>query len=1817
MSALTNSQNRKLAAQLTQWQEDLINLTKRNRLIYFSHTKVGSLEITEPGMVEVFSTLHRSGWDLTAPGDESNEDHDDPEEVSLFDEEPSPVPRRPDELMVGNKTYVRLQRDLKLLDGASRQVSLDTGLWVLYLGFGMLRWIDENDEQRESPLLLCPVQLTREGKAQRFRLSPAEEDLAINPALALKLENDFGITLPTSDAIELSPRAVCDAVADRVRKKKWYVEDRVVMARFTFHKEAMYRDLLNHADQIGSHPIVQMMGLGPEAPSAQQEFRYYEDEELDVVVQPEDLVSIRDADSTQRRCILAAREGVSFVMDGPPGTGKSQTIVNIIVELLHMGKSVLFVSEKAAALEVVYKRLAEANLTDFVLEIHSHKATRKEVAGELGRALNERPTATPHFTPTDRRNLIRLRKQLTDYAIAMNEVRRPLGVSLHNAIGRVALLQELPHAPVPASIGADLTPEDIAVVMDAGERLSRAWDPVLQGDDFLWRDLAEVQVSAAYQQRVTTLVDNAIQALDRLARESHNLAEHVECDQPLDLASTIRLRDLVDAATSYSLRSQVPTGWLIVPDLTTITATLKDRRSTVAETLDSRNTLESIAGPGWIHAQGLDFAEVGEAIASLTDLGNPQLLDKRATELAGARDTLHATISKLDSISKDAELIASSFQVPSSELSFAECEDLAELACQIGSTTPPENSWLSPLSQVALTEAESVLVPLVEAFRGQRERLKEVFTDEVLELDLEQLRTRLQSKSGVGKLSGSYRADKKKLAATVVNGKVTKAVIEQLDDAVAWKAVHDRLLRQEAVHASQLGRYYSGPLDTDLDRLDRAIDLARRAIALAEHVPPQVLASQIGAEANPDPATLLAGRRLAKALEDWRDFSVESDFLLTGGTVDSLPDEVKQWSTQLDMSVEAISTTLGALENATGQAITVREVETFITALETYQTSLARLEETKGDDQLLLGPFFRVLESDFDVLDSHLTWVKELRSLNGGPLDGTVATQLTSGDVSATGVKQSLSAYDKATDAVLNLFVSPWRQRLLDDLSQSFDYGTLLLNELRDTVGAIDVWSRFVAARTDLNDAGLTETVDFLSEQKVPAEKISGVIMRAVYEAWIDSVIGDDTRIGSLSANDRDDLRQRFLRLDEQLVHNASAGVINACSDRRPQTNLGGAATILREANKKSRHKPIRQLLAETWEVAVALKPCFMMSPLTVSRFLPSDVRFDVVIFDEASQVTPADAISSVYRGNQLIVAGDQMQLPPTNFFDSQTGSDGDGDGSSETPDDFESVLDICKGTTMPGLPLQWHYRSQHEHLITYSNYRFYDGRLHTFPGAAEQRPDLGIELFKVDGVYRRGANRDNPIEAGAVVDRVLHHRRHHPELTIGVVAFSVAQQDAILAEIERRMADEPELRVLRFDDRLDGFFVKNLENVQGDDRDIIIFSIGYGPDENGKFTENLGPLSRTGGHRRLNVAITRARRRVEVVSSVRAGDFPGSSEMPGVRHLQRYLDFAERGVPALSLDLTDSLGDAESPFEEAVIAAVSQLGFDPVPQVGVAGYRIDIGVRHPQRPGEFVLGIECDGAQYHSSKVARDRDRLRQSVLEGLGWRIHRIWGPAWYRDRNSQIEHLTEAIRAALRDSGSRPKRTESPRLPTVEIHEADLDARPQWVEDYQRSKWRPKAHDVEEASLAEISAGVVRIVADEGPIHHDQVLHRLKEAYGRKRLTAQLRELLEPGVVAAKRRKEIETIDTQFLCLPGQVVVVRVPPEGDENPRAITEVSPSERRLALKGLVDDCLVVDQDEVIRAVARLFGWRRTGEEIMTTLQKDLKKLATSGQIAL
>ncbi|MBZ0150020.1 MAG: DNA helicase, partial [Planctomycetes bacterium] len=453
-----------------------------------------------------------------------------------------------------------------------------------------------------------------------------------------------------------------------------------------------------------------------------------------------------------------------------------------------------------------------------------------------------------------------------------------------------------------------------------------------------------------------------------------------------------------------------------------------------------------------------------------------------------------------------------------------------------------------------------------------------------------------------------------------------------------------------------------------------------------------------------------------------------------------------------------------------------------------------------------------------------------------------------------------------------------------------------------------------------------------------------------------------------------------------------------------------------RELKKQRRHKPVRRLFAEIPGLLQRLSPCMLMSPLSVAQFLGRGAaRFDLVVFDEASQIPMWDAVGSIGRGRSLIVVGDSRQLPPTTFF--QRLAQGDEPAVDDLPEDLESVLDECGAAGLPRLFLDWHYRSRHESLIAFSNHHYYKNRLLTFPAPQAIAPGLGVRSVQVAGVYDRAGSQQNRIEAVALVDEVVARladpaRARH---SLGIVTFSRAQQVLIedLLDAARRERPAIEPAFARADEPL---FVKNLENVQGDERDTILFSICYGPDAAGKTYENYGPLNQQGGERRLNVAVTRARRELVVFTSLCAEQVAVRTDAIGARHLRAFLDYATRGEVALAAAVAaDPSSDVESPFEAAVKDALVSRGHQVHSQVGCSGYRIDLAVVDPTARGRYLLGIECDGRSYHSSATARDRDRLRAAVLQGLGWRLCRVWSTDFWQDAAGEIERIEAAIAAA----------------------------------------------------------------------------------------------------------------------------------------------------------------------------------------------------------
>jgi very-short-patch-repair endonuclease len=569
--------------------------------------------------------------------------------------------------------------------------------------------------------------------------------------------------------------------------------------------------------------------------------------------------------------------------------------------------------------------------------------------------------------------------------------------------------------------------------------------------------------------------------------------------------------------------------------------------------------------------------------------------------------------------------------------------------------------------------------------------------------------------------------------------------------------------------------------------------------------------------------------------------------------------------------------------------------------------------------------------------------------------------------------------------------------------------------------------------RSRLSKEGLGGFVDDLRKHGVAAEHWSAQFEHVWLYSALEQVLASDPALASFNGRTHEQVIEEFKRLDRERVRLAAQRVRRLHAERAIEAmnrHFDQADLVRREAAKQSRHIPLRQLLARAPDVLTRIAPCWVASPLSVSQLLDGDRRhFDIVVFDEASQIPQEEAIPALYRAEQVVVAGDRHQLPPTTFF--ATAIEGEDDIAAEDDDareaigGFESLLDTLEAF-LPNWLLEWHYRSEDERLITFSNTHIYTGRLVTFP-SARGREAIRHILVPHDpalGGQEESASR----EVEEVVRQVLHHAETRPHESLGVITMGIKHANRVQAALDRALDLQPDLSDFFSLDREERFFVKNLETVQGDERDAIILSIGYGKAANGDLPHRFGPLTQDVGYRRLNVAITRAKRRMCVISSFSHDEIDlNRSGSRGVQLLKAYLEYAASGGTRLPED--ERGGEVGlNAFEADVRDALEARGVKTRPQFGASRYRIDLVAMHPEKPGRPVLAIECDGASYHSSATARDRDRLRQAHLQRLGWRFHRVWSTDWFYHREQEIERAIAAYEEAVRwadlsDADTRP--------------------------------------------------------------------------------------------------------------------------------------------------------------------------------------------------
>ena len=1566
---------------LTRWQRKLLDLSLRNNLLNFKAAKKSlKLDAPEPGYLEDILADGKSLKLLALP---NLMDGNDPRSKAIHEGRERENVRRQRALdaLKRNEVFVDLAQDemeSRLVDlyRTARTTVQEGGSNTLYLALGFLSWNrdDKDDKKFRAPLILVPVSLERRSARSGFSLKLYDDEARFNPTLLEMLRQDFEIELGVHDTElpkddhGIDVAGIWKIVSNTIKDVKgWEVVEDVVLATFSFAKYLMWKDLTARTEQLKLNAVVRHL-LDTPRDSYKSTVEFPDARKLDLELPVKKTFCPLPVDSSQLSAVVAGSRGKDFVLIGPPGTGKSQTIANLIAQCLAERKRILFVSEKMAALDVVYRRLAEVGLGGFCLELHSNKARKTEVLEQLRTSWDATSTMAPEEWHAEAVRLEALRAQLNGYVERLH-FRHPNGLSVYEAIGKAVSGREFPalHLSWPST----QTHDGVAMrqLRDTVELLDVQAQAMGEGQftSNPLRHIPQTEWSPLWQEALLDAARTVGPIVKNFEAATVGLNAAIGLPVlPLELRVREGLRRLAAVLPTASGQDW---GFVLRPDANSIveglhqaTALLKRHREIFAALSIPRvsETLENLRlGLG-------QLSRYLEIEAQLSDPCSDTLRSRivMGVELLLARQDL---LSRLTLPYKDV--------IPTAIVAQLQ-KDLRGLQ---------ESSW--PMSMFRR--------------RGLARKLKELAASDAkpdIAADIERLikidslQHELKELDDLSShTAGTWAGLKTQL--DVVRAYIGfQLALGQIRNRVSWDDIG-----LEPVNCGQCG-------DSAKDSLQimREMRLIDKVLVRLNGLAGETDSVWAGYETDLTAAkAFLTHQGALIAVREGRAWQDEGFSLIEAGRAGTMAAsdlkkmrELTSLQSRLQEFAELSAKTAGLWSGLQTKIEGIDPALEFFATLSGTLASLAHTPEElvaiRAPIALLLGDGNLLLEPTGAIAGANCIYVEALKSLNETIARFSLASGILESDNTTLGRMLPVQMADLSSDV----------------LARS---------------NRLNAWCAWRKVRQKAVALGIAQVVDGLERGTIQLGRIKETFETDYCRWWLNAVVDAAEVLRTFVSAEHEKRIRDFREIDDRFVSLTQAWVRAQLSADHPSPDRvarGSEWGLLRyEMQKKTRHLPLRELMSQASGAVMRLTPCLLMSPLSIAQYLPAETaNFDVVVFDEASQITVWDAIGAMARAKQVIMVGDPKQLPPTNFFN-RAESDAD---DTEVEVELESILEECIGANLPTMKLSWHYRSRHESLIAFSNHRYYGGDLVTFPSPVTNDRAVSFN-FVPNGQYERGGARMNKPEAKALVadlvGKLVTPGFRESGLTIGVVTFNTEQQSLIEDLLDEERRKDPSIEPYFLESQLEPIFVKNLESVQGDERDVMYFSITYGPSIDGTMPMNFGPMNQKGGERRLNVAITRARQELRVFASFRPERMDLSRTAAfGVRDLKHFLEFADRGARALGEAVTGSIGDFDSPFEQAVSEALTEKGWILHSQVGVSVFRIDLGVVDPDAPGRYLAGIECDGATYHRSATARDRDKLREHVLRGLGWEILRIWSTDWWIDMPGTVEKIHRQLKVLL---------------------------------------------------------------------------------------------------------------------------------------------------------------------------------------------------------
>nr|WP_287410685.1 DUF4011 domain-containing protein [Pseudodesulfovibrio sp.] len=1536
----------------------------------------------------------------------------------------------------------------------------ETGANLLYLAIGFLEWTqaDDSDRKFRAPLVLIPINIekkrvNRPDKLYAFEVSFSTEYIEANLSLAEMLDRNFGFKLPEWGE-ETKPEEYFTKVAEVVSDKQdWSIHREMVIGFFSFAKLRIYKDLDESIWPEGSgpldHPSVAELLVGRDQRD-QPCLNFGEDINLDDSPEVDQIPLVMKADGSQLETIQNVLNGSdNVVVHGPPGTGKSQTIANLVAAALNQSKTVLFVSEKKAALDVVRKRLDSVNLGDFCLELHSHLTRKGQLHRDLDRRLRKQYREVYNY-PQKVAERKHHRKRLIDYYDALIQKRGRIDLSAYEIFGEaekwrtelsdISFEHEFENClqldQTEINVIAEEIKEYASLLADFDNDTIDAWTgffpkTILPGDENKVRD-----------------------ALDYAFNDINSIASQVASAGLNQSFSIGAVSSLVK--TNFEALPQIPNSW--EQSLAPIFAQDEARQSiqTIISEVAEYSKLKK---------------ESDELFSDISSLSKEELADtfKAATQLQAEGfdlwtvrklKAMKPTLTQLNQAIKNLQEVTTSISgfFPGFVLCLESCERICELSDHL--------EYLPPIIQLhAYPEHAS---QLARQYLDEATATSITITKQIEELSLSFSTTKLPSIGRVreiidifseqpgflGRLfSSQYKEAKRDYLALCKKNNKTKPAesIESLTQLVHTLELAKKFENNQN-YTTVFGPLFKG-IETEWDML-RELVISSRKIATLLGSDPSGKDFLRNYELNKE--------SISRAAENTRIQKRELDSLLghflehqnlkatalfdVEQRVEKTVKDAELWLPALTRLHDNNDIDVSGIKRASSKAIK---------SLELAQ-SLKRNQAQKE----LLGELFLGGNTDIHLLGEMNNWVVSLAEKQNCDEDilhwlledqtGVRITKLEGLTKAADTSLKSLSHNLGTIESLGDLDKNAWFRGCMDTCT--LDNAGKKLALCIEKIPSLQRWSSYQNLKHKLASRGLSSIVNEIETKITSPAKASSLYKFAMFNSMARDLVRNNPEFRDFQGPVIEQVRGSLKKLEEELEQLSQSKIAWAASRHTPPIGISFGrvrdytelSLIEHEIGKQRAHIPVRQLVKRSVRALQALKPCFMMSPMSVAQYLaPGSASFDLVIMDEASQLKLEDALGVVLRGKQAVIVGDPKQLPPTSFFDRYINIGNDG---GTIADNAESILDVAQNC-FPNSRLRWHYRSEDERLIAFSNAQFYGGELVVFPTPVKNGNDTGVFHHYIENSYSQKGKKGGVVnrqEATNVAEAIKKHFKRYSDLSLGVATFNVNQSELIQDELDRLCREDKWLedKIKQWDDTPDSFFIKNLENVQGDERDVMFISTTYGPDkESGQVYQRFGPINSETGWRRLNVIVTRAKKQVHLFTSLRSSEIritPGSQQ--GVIALKNYLEYLETGkIPEWGA--VNPERGPDSSFEIAVVHALNQRGYKTAYQVGVAGFFIDIGVYHPDHEGEFLLGIECDGATYHSAKSVRDRDILRQSILESKGWNIHRIWSTDWFKGRDNEIVRVLQVLDKLVAATSVREK-------PATTKEDLKTDYKPEFV-------------------------------------------------------------------------------------------------------------------------------------------------------------------------